>query len=103
MLTATGYEHIILDESQVPTIAGANLKVVEIVLEHLSHGWSAEELHFQHPSLTMGQIHSALAYYWDHKAQIDEGIARRLRLVNQLQQSTPEAPLARRLKPGTRA
>ncbi len=26
-----------------------------------SYGWSAEELQFQHPYLSLGQIHSALA------------------------------------------
>ena len=29
-------------------------------------------MHFQNPYLTLGQIHSALAYYYDHKAAIDE-------------------------------
>ncbi len=32
------------------------------VVEQKAYGWSAEELHFQHPYLTLGQIHSALAY-----------------------------------------
>jgi hypothetical protein len=28
-----------------------------------------------YPDLTMGQIHSALAYYWDHQAMVDAQIA----------------------------
>jgi hypothetical protein len=55
-------------------------------------------LHFQHPYLTMGQIHSVLAYYWDHKAELDQDIERRLQLVDQLQQTTPPIPLAERFK-----
>jgi hypothetical protein len=74
------------------------VKVVELVLDHLAHGWSPEELHFQHPTLSMGQIHSALAYYWDHKAQLDQDIERRLQLVDDLRQTTPESPLTERLK-----
>ena len=88
MLSETRYEHIMLNEDQVPMIAGTTMKVVELVLDHLAYGWSPEELHFQHPSLTMGQIYSALAYYWDHKAELDQDIERRLRFVEQVQQST---------------
>lgn len=98
MLSETRYEHIILNEAQVPTIAGTNMKVVELVLDHLAYGWSPEELHFQHPTLSMGQIHSALAYYWDHKADFDQDIERRLKLINHLQQTTPKAALVERLK-----
>lgn len=98
MLSETRYEHIILDEARVPLIAGTRVKVIELVLDHLAYGWSPEELHFQHPHLTMGQIHSALAYYWDHKAELDRDIERRLQLVDQLQQTLPSSPLLERLK-----
>lgn len=67
----TSYEHIALDERGTPWIPGANTKVVEIVAKVKAHGWSPEELAYQLPHLTLGQIHSALAYYWDHVAEID--------------------------------
>jgi len=84
-------------------ITGTTMKVVELVLDHLAYGWSPEELHFQHPHLTMGQIHSALAYYWDHKAELDQDIERRLQRIDQLQQTTPSPPLAERLKARARS
>ena len=87
-----------LDETQPPIIDGTTMKVIELVLDHLAYGWSPEELHFQHPQLTLGQIHSALAYYWDHKAELDQDIERRLQAVDQLQQTMPSASLAERLK-----
>ena len=74
----TRYEHIILNADGVPMIAGTTMKVVELVLEKTAYGWSPEELHFQHPYLSLGQIHSALAYYWDHQNALDRDIARRL-------------------------
>lgn len=98
MLSETRYEHIKLDEAQVPLIAGTRVKVSELVLDHLAYGWSPAELNFQHPHLTMGQIHSALAYYWDHKTELDQDIVRRLQHVDQLQQLVPSAPLIERLK-----
>jgi uncharacterized protein (DUF433 family) len=98
LLSETRYEHILLNEDHVPVIAGTTMKVIELVLDHLAYGWSPEELHFQHPHLTMGQVHSALAYYWDHQAELDQDIERRLQFVDQVQQTTKPISLAERLK-----
>ncbi|MCG8350539.1 MAG: DUF433 domain-containing protein [Chloroflexales bacterium] len=73
-LVETRYEHIVLDDAGVPNIAGTTMKVIELVLERSAYGWSPEELHFQHPYLSLGQIHSALAYYWDHQDELDQDI-----------------------------
>ncbi len=54
------------------------MKVIELILENSAYGWSPEELHFQHPYLTLGQIYSALAYYWDHQKELDLDIEKRL-------------------------
>ena len=98
MLTETRYEHIILNEDRVPMIVGTTTKVVELILDHVAYGWSPEELHFQHPPLAMGQIHSALAYYWDHKLEIDQDIERRLQVVDRVQQETRRPSLVERLR-----
>lgn len=94
----TRYEHIVLNETKVPIILGTNMKVVELVVEKVAYGWSPEELHFQHPYLTLGQIHSALAYYWDHKEELDQDIERRFQLVDQVGQAAGTSPLVARLK-----
>ncbi|MEE8389412.1 MAG: hypothetical protein V3S14_01265 [Anaerolineae bacterium] len=54
------YEHIVLNEDGVSIIAGTNMKVLELVLGKIAYGWSPEELNFQHPYLTLGQIHCAI-------------------------------------------
>ena len=97
-LATTAYEHIVLTPDRVPLIAGTNMKVIELVLEQSAYGWSAEELHFQHPYLNLGQIHSALAYYWDHKTELDQDIENRLKRTNQIQQAAEPSPLVSRLK-----
>ena len=94
----TAYEHISLDQDQVPIVSGTHMKVVELVLDTRAYGWSPEELHFQHPHLSLGQIYSALAYYWDHQGELDENIARRLTFVNQLESFQPATRLQKRLK-----
>ena len=97
-LVETRYEHIVLTEDDVPSIAGTTTKVVELVVEQQAYGWSPEELHFQHPYLTLGQIHSALAYYWDHRENLDRDIQRRLERVAELRRATHPPPLAARLR-----
>ncbi|MDA0834976.1 MAG: DUF433 domain-containing protein [Planctomycetota bacterium] len=98
MSTDTRYEHIELNDDGVPMISGTTMKVVELVLNHLAYGWSPAELHFQFPYLTLGMIHSALAYYWDHQQEIDEDIERRDRLAEEIMVSLPVPPLVKRLR-----
>jgi uncharacterized protein (DUF433 family) len=82
----------------VPIIAGTNMKVIELALGRMAYGWSPEELYFQHPYLTLGQIYSALAYYWDHQEELDRDIERRLKFVDQLQRARELSPLVARLR-----
>ena len=98
MATETRYEHIVLDADYGPMIAGTTMKVIELVLAHQAYGWSPEELHFQFPTLTLGQIYSALAYYWDHQEDLDEDIARREAYVEAMRLRQPVLPLVARLK-----
>ncbi|HET8626706.1 MAG TPA: DUF433 domain-containing protein [Thermomicrobiales bacterium] len=94
----TRYEHIVVDERGVAAIAGTTMKVVELVAAQAAYGWSPEELHFQFPYLTLGQIHSALAYYWDHRDALDSDLARRLAEVERRRRDLPTAPLRDRLR-----
>jgi len=98
MLAETRYEHVVLNEAHVPLISGTTMKVVEIVLAQAAYGWSAEELRIQFPHLTLGQIYSALAYYWDHRDELDGNIEQRLEKVDGIQKSAPPSPLIKRLK-----
>ena len=95
---ATGFEHIVLDEGGVPIISGTTMKVVELVVEKISYGWSPEELSFQHPDLTLGQIYSALAYYADHQDELNADIDRRLKLVDKIQEEVGTSSLISRLR-----
>lgn len=81
-----------------PWIAGANTKVVEVALDKLAQGWSPEEIHFQHPHLSMAQIYSALAYYHDHQEEMDAAIAEQVRRVEGLAEQAQETPGRRRLR-----
>lgn len=97
-LVETRYEHIVLDDKGVPLIAPTTMKVIELVEAHQAYGWDAAELQDQHPYLTLGQIHSAFAYYWDHKEELDANIERRFQFAEQLQREQGPSKFVERLK-----
>jgi uncharacterized protein (DUF433 family) len=94
----TEYPHIVLNSDRVPLIAGTTMKVVELVMAQRAYGWTPEEIHINHRYLSMSQIYSALAYYWDHRQALDEDIQRRESYVQQLEQEAGESPFVARLK-----
>ena len=103
-MTTTAYPHIELDAAGVPHIAGTSVKLVELVLEYLAYHWDAGQLHREHPHLSLAQIHSALAYYYDHQQELDRDIdqrrARADSLFNQLGESSQRAKLLAARRPG---
>ena len=98
MRTATGYPHIEVDETGMPHIGDTRFKVVQIVMDRLAYHWDADEIQRQHPHLTLGQVHSALAYYYDHEAEMDELIERRRREAQEILASLPESPVRAKLQ-----
>jgi uncharacterized protein (DUF433 family) len=94
----TAYEHIVLDESGTPVIERANTKVVEVVLAIRASGISAEQLHLELPHLGLGQIYSALAYYWDHKDELDADIRRRREYGERMREELGQPPVVERLR-----
>lgn len=87
-----------VEENSVAVITGARMKMAQLVSEAMAYGWSPEELHFQHPHRSMGQVHSALAYYWDHPQEIERQIDADLRYADLMRQRAGVSPLAARLK-----
>lgn len=98
MSTVT-YAHIERDEQGRPIVSGTQFEVRAIALNHVALGRDAEEIRLHHPELTLGQIHSALAYYYDHKDEMDRDLEERLRRVERLRASSLEE--ARRVDAGT--
>jgi len=95
VLTTT---HIRFDDRGVAWIDDTNTKVIEVALDMIAHGWSLEEIHFQHPHLSLAQIHAALGHYYDHQAEMDAQIQRSVKSVEQLRSQAGESPLRKRLR-----
>jgi len=54
-----------------PMIADRHIRVVDIVASHLYRGLNATELATNF-KLDLGQVYAALAYYYQHKSELDE-------------------------------
>jgi len=53
-----------------PIIGGTNVRLIDVIASYLYRGLSVEELAVNF-ALDLGQAHAALAYYYQHKAEID--------------------------------
>ena len=94
---ATAYSHLSTDTEGRVWVTAANVKVSEIVADYLAHGSSAEETALQFPHLTPSMIHSALAYYYDHREELETELAASLAAGRLKASTTADSPLRRRL------
>ena len=90
--------HVWTDANGRAWIDQTNVKVVEVVLDHLAYGWNLEEMHYQHPHLSLAQIHAAFAYYFDHQPEFDSQIESGLRRAEKLAAEAKDSPLRQRLR-----
>lgn len=73
--TTTEYAHIVCTPGIVggePRIADTRIRVRDIVLARDSQAATPEEIVATiYPQLSLAQVYAALAYYEDHRAQVD--------------------------------
>ena len=98
MSPAVTYPHLEIRADNKPWITGTQTKVIEVVLDRLAHHWDAEEIQRQHPHLTLGQIHSCLAYYYDHELEMDRLIEEQLQSVQRQRNQNGESVLKAKLQ-----
>lgn len=69
--------HIVVEPDVLggePHIAGHRIAVSDVAIWSTFHNLSPEEI-AERFHLTLGDVHAALAYYYDHKEEIDRDIA----------------------------
>ncbi len=89
--------HIRHDEKGRPWVDDTNVKVIEVVLDHLAYGWNAEAIQDNHPHLSLAQVYAALAWYYDHQAEMDAEIERQDDRLRALRHACYPSSLERRL------
>jgi len=98
MAVTVAYPHIEHTDEGVPIIKETGTKVEQIALDQIAYGWSADEIHRGHPYLSLAQIHSALAYYYDNQERMDALIEEGLRYVNEFREGQGETTVRLKLK-----
>ncbi|MBI3967390.1 MAG: DUF433 domain-containing protein [Chloroflexi bacterium] len=58
-----------------PHVAGSRIRVQDIVIWYEKLGMSPDEIVNEHPTIDLADVHAALAYYWDHRDEIEWAIA----------------------------
>ncbi|MGH2534403.1 MAG: DUF433 domain-containing protein [Thermomicrobiales bacterium] len=79
-------------------IAGHRIRVRDVVFWHQELGMSAEEIVKEYPSITIADVYAALAYYWDHRDEIEAEIAASEAFVAEYRKRRPEGSLQEKLK-----
>jgi uncharacterized protein (DUF433 family) len=90
--------HIWLDDKGRPWIDDTNTKVIEVVLDYLGYGWDVEEMHRNHSYLSKAQLHSAMAYYFDHKEYFDAEVERISKADDEAVEAQRNSPLIQKLR-----
>jgi uncharacterized protein (DUF433 family) len=74
-----------------PRIAGRRITVQNIAILHERMGRSADEIATEY-DLTLADVYAALAYYFDHRAEIDGSIRDGEAFAEALRERTPSKP-----------
>ncbi len=88
-LTATAF-------GERPRITGRRITVADIVISHERLGRSADEIAADY-DLTLADVHAALAYYFDHRDEIDRSIQEDRAFAEKLREEIP-SKLTNRLR-----
>ena len=72
-----------------PRIAGHRIRVQDVAIWHEQWGYSVEEIIAHYPQLTLSEVHAALAYYYDHYAEIRRAIEEDRLFVEEFKQHHP--------------
>jgi uncharacterized protein (DUF433 family) len=70
-------------------IAGHRIRVMDIVLWHEMRGYSPDEIVGMFPGITLADVHAALAYYFDHRQEIEADFKRDEELAESLRPRFP--------------
>ncbi len=99
MSTRTLHEHIEITPGVAggkPRIAGHRITVQNVVVWHERMGKSPDEIAAEY-DLSLADIHAALAYYFDHRSEVDESLREGRAFAESLRENT-SSKLSRKLQ-----
>lgn len=72
-------------------IAGHRIRVMDIAIWHEHMGMSADEIVTAYPTITLSDVHYALAYYFDNIEDVREEMRRERELADEFMAKYPSA------------
>ena len=70
-----------------PVVAGTRVRVVDVALEYEYLNHSPDEIVNAHPHLKLEQVHDALSYYYENRAELHEKIKEDKQFIETLMQT----------------
>ena len=99
MATVVTYPHIDKPEGGAARLARLpRIRVAQIIMDSISHGWSTEEICRQYRHLAPAEVHAAFAYYFDNKDAMDKEIEEEWRQADRIRKTPHGSPFFLRLR-----
>jgi uncharacterized protein (DUF433 family) len=81
-----------------PRIDGHRIQVEDIAIWHERMGMSPAEIVAEYPSITLADVHAALAYYYEYRERIDADIEAAKRYAEEMKAKAGPSLLEQRLR-----
>jgi uncharacterized protein (DUF433 family) len=81
-----------------PHILGHRIKVRHVAVWHERMGMSPAEIVATYPTITLAEVHAALAYYYGHRDEIEAAIVEEARFVDELKAQSGPSLLQEKLR-----
>jgi uncharacterized protein (DUF433 family) len=76
-----------------PHILGHRIKVRHVAVWHERMGMTPTQIAATYPTITLSQVHAALAYYYDHRDEIQAAIEEERDFIEEQKAKTPPSKL----------
>jgi uncharacterized protein (DUF433 family) len=82
----------------LPRIDGHRITVEDVAIWHERMGMSPDEIVSSHPTISLSDVHGALAYYYENRVRIDADIEEGAKFVAEMRAKADPSPLQEILK-----
>ena len=72
-----------------PRIAGHRITVADVAIWSERMGMSPDEIVSEYPTIALSDVHAALAYYFDHRDEVDQEIRDGEEFAEKLRNNAP--------------